>query len=183
MTNFFKLYAWLSGIIVAFLASYLTAVLSTVIPPPKELMCKLSLGFCPPANKIVFQATEIDRIIDKQDVGQGIGQNQIGMLHNRVDNNERRPNMVKYRVTTNAPGSYQLRVYYASPEPRPVEVHINDERVSTGFMSASTQGGDNANRDWSDPISVVLRLGDNTVMFKRSDVFPHLSRIELTEVR
>ena len=183
MTKLLKVYAWLSGIIVAFLASYLTAVLSTVIPPPKELMCKLSLGFCPPPKQIVFQATEIDRIIDRQDVGQGPGQNQIGMLHNRVDDNQRRPNMVKYRIATDTPGNYRLRVYYASPEQRPVEIHVNDERLSADFMLASTRGGDNANRDWSDPIQVVLRPGDNTVMFKRSDVFPHLSRIELTEVR
>ncbi len=183
MSALLKLYAWLSGILVAFAASYLTAVLSAVVPPPKALLCKLGLGFCPAPKQIVFQATDMDRIVDRQDVGQGPGQNQIGMLHNRVDPNERRPNMVKYRIASEGPASYRLRVYYASPEKRPVEVHLNDERVVPQYLTESTGGGDNVHRDWSSPVTIRLRDGSNTLMFRRADVFPHLSKIELTEMR
>lgn len=183
MAGLLKLYIWISGVLVAFAASYLTAVLSAMIPAPKELLCRVGLGFCAPPTQIVFQATDIDRIVDRQDVGQGPGQNQIGMLHNRVDPNLPRPNMVKYQVVSKEPAKYRLRVYYASHASRPVEVLVNDEHVASQYMSDATGGGDNVNRKWSDPIEVSFRSGINTVMFKRSNVFPHLSKIELTEIR
>ena len=116
------MYGWVSGILVAFLASYLTGVLSELVPPPKDLLCKISLGFCPPPAVIVFGATDIDRIIDRDGVGQGPGENQIGMLHNRVDPNVERPNMVKYKLTSASSGAFKLRVLYASPNERPVEI-------------------------------------------------------------
>jgi hypothetical protein len=187
MDKLLKVYAWASGIVVAFIASYLTGVLTAVIPPPKDLLCKLSLGFCPPAKVIAFSATDVDLIVDHDGVGQGSGQNQIGMLHNRVDPNVEtnvgRPNMVKYKFTTDVPGAYQLKVFYASPNSRSVELFVNDEQVASDALAKPTGGGDNQDRRWSTEYPVKLNSGDNTLLVKRSSVFPHLSKFELTQVR
>ena len=178
-----KIYTWFSGVLVAFLATYLTGVLTTVVPAPKALLCKLSLGFCPAPEIISFGATDIDRIIDHDGVGQGIGENEIGMLHNRVDQNDDRPNMVKYRFTSAAGGAFDLHVLYASPNERPVTIAVNDIEVDSSALKRSTNGTVNKDRQWSPLYRVTLRAGENTLMFKRSAVFPHLSKIELTQAR
>lgn len=144
-----KTYAWLSGIIVAFLASYLTAVLATVVPAPKEALCKLSLGFCPEPKVIEFSAVDIDRIMDREGVGQAIGSSQIGMLHNAVEQNYRRPNMVKYRVHVEAAGNFTLRVLYASNEERPTDIYVNDTLVAADALRPTTGGWENQHRVWS----------------------------------
>ena len=182
-SSLLKAYGWLSGIIVAFLGSYVTGVLTTVIPPPKEMLCKLSLGFCSAPKVIAFSAVDIDRIVDREGVGQGIGSSQIGMLHNAVESNARRPNMVKYRITTEAPGMYSLRVLHASNERRPVAIHVDDAEVSNDALGATTGGWDNQNRTWSTTYSVSLNAGDNSLMLRRPDVFPHLSKFELIQAR
>lgn len=182
-SSLLKAYGWLSGIIVAFLGSYVTGVLTAVIPPPKEMLCKISLGFCPAPKVITFSAVDVDRIIDREGVGQGIGSSQIGMLHNAVEPNVRRPNMVKYRVNVDGPGKYSLRILYASNEKRPVAIHVNDAEVSNEALGTTTGGWDNQNRAWSVTYSVSLNSGDNSLMLRRPDVFPHLSKFELIQTR
>jgi hypothetical protein len=182
-SSLLKAYGWLSGIIVAFLGSYVTGVLTAVIPPPKEMLCKMSLGFCPAPKVIAFSAVDIDRIIDREGVGQGIGSSQIGMLHNAVEPNVRRPNMVRYRIAVDAAGKYALRILYASSESRPVAIHVNDTEVSNNALEATTGGWDNQNRAWSATYTVSLNAGDNSIMLRRPDVFPHLSKFELTQAR
>lgn len=183
MDKLLKIYNWASGILIAFLASYLTGVLTAVIPPPKDLLCTISLGFCPPPKIISFGATDVDMIVDRDGVGQGPGQNQIGMLHNRVDDNEERSNMVKYRFVTDLPGEYQLQILYASNISRSVELIVNDELVASNALSKATGGWDNKDRQWSEIYPVLLEAGDNTLMLRRSSVFPHLSKFFLREAR
>ena len=183
MDKLLKVYTWVSGIVVAFLASYLTGVLTAVIPPPKDLLCELSLGFCPPPKIIAFGATDIDMIVDRDGVGQGPGQNQIGMLHNRVDENVERRNMVKYRFSTDVPGEFQLKILYASALSRPVTIIVNDEVIVSSALEEATGGWDNEDRKWSKVYPIRLRIDENTLLLKRSNVFPHLSKFELTQIR
>ncbi len=178
-----KIYRWVSGVVVAFLASYLTLVLTAVVPAPKDLLCKVSLGFCPPPAIIVFGATDIDRIVDHDGVGQGPDQNQIGMLYNRLDPNIDRKNMVKYKFASGSAGNFNLRVLYASPDERPVEITVNDIPLVPDALKRSTKGIYNADREWSNNYLVTLKAGDNTLMFTRPHPFPHLSKIELTQVQ
>ena len=181
MNSLFKVYAWISGIAVAFLATYLTTILTAVIQPPKELLCELGLGFCASPKVISFNATDIDRIVDHDGVGQGPGDHQIGMLHNRVDPNVERSNMVTYKFANDTPGDFKLKVFYASPESRGVEIFANGSPVSTNALSKITNGRDNKHRQWSPCYSLKLQAGDNTLMVKREGVFPHLSKFELTQ--
>jgi hypothetical protein len=182
MNSLIKVYAWLSGIVVAFSATYLTAIIATLAPPPKELLCTLGLGFCPLPKVISFNATDIDRISDRDGVGQGPGENQIGMLHNRVDPNVERSNMVTYKFVTETPGDYKLRVFYASPAPRSVDIFANGIPVAGNALSEPTGGGDNKDRKWSPDYLMKLPAGENTLMVKRSSVFPHLSKFEITQL-
>jgi len=179
----FKVYGWISGILVAFMASYLTGVLSEVVPAPKELMCKSSLGFCPSPVVMSFGATDIDKIVDRDGVGQGVGQHQIGMLHNRTDPSIERSNMVKYRFDADVAGSYKLRVFYAAASPRPVEISVNDADVSGNALSKVTGGWDNKDREWSSAFDVTLKEKKNSLMLKSPSIFPHLSKFEFTQVR
>lgn len=178
-----KLYAWLSGIVVAFLASYLAAVLTAVIPAPKDLLCKLSLGYCTP-KVITFAAVDPARMADRAGVGQAVGTNQIGMLHNALEDDSRdRPNMVKYRITSDIKSPYNLRIFYAAGEERPVHLYVNDEEVAADALRPPTGGWDNQHRRWSPALKINLKQGENTLMVKRDHVFPHLSEFELTEWR
>ena len=183
MEKFKKVYVWLSGILVAFLATYLTAVLTTVVPPPKDLLCKAKLGFCPAPIILTFSATDTDRIVDRDGVGQGPGEQQIGMLHNRVvpDASERR-NSVTYQVNDLPAGNYRLRVLYAAASSRPVDILVNNEIVQEGALHEPTGGWNNDDRRWSPSIEVKLKEGANRILLRRESVFPHLSKIELTQV-
>jgi len=177
-----KVYAWLSGILVAFIMSYVTGVISEVVPAPKLLMCKLSLGFCPPAMIVSFGATDIDKIVDREGVGQGAGQHQIGMLHNRTDPNMERSNMVKYRFDSGSTGNYKFRIYYASASKRPIQIFINDIKVSLNALNKSTGGWENKDREWSQEYDVVLKDKNNHLMLKSKSIFPHLSKFNFVQV-
>lgn len=184
MESLLKIYAWGSGLVVASCASYLTAVLAAAVPAPKDLLCTMSLGFCLPPKVIEFGATDIDRIVDRDGVGQGPGEHQIGMLHNKVEPNRERPNMVKYKIATDVPGNFQLKILYASSTPtRPVELYVNDAKVASNALAESTGGWDNKDRKWSEEHKVILNAGDNTLMIKRSSIFPHLSKLRFTQVK
>lgn len=177
-----KGYTWLSGIVIAFLASYLMAVLTAIVPAPKVFLCKLSLGFCPEPKIIAFSAVDIDRIIDHDGVGQAVNTSQIGMLHNHVNPNVQRPNMVKYRVTSDVSGNYKLRILYAAGEERPVQIYVNDNKVAADALRKTTDGWDNQHRTWYPDITVHLNKGENTLMLTRANIFPHLSKFELIQV-
>jgi len=177
-----KAYGWLSGIVVAFLATYITAVLAAVIPAPKDMLCKLSLGFCPKPESISFWAVDSDYIVDRRDVAQAVSPNQIGMLHNSTIDMKQRPNMVKYRIPATVAGSYELRIFYAANEQRPVELIFNDQTISDAALVSTTGGWDNENRKWSDVYPVTVVAGDNYLLIKRDQVFPHLSKVKLVQV-
>ncbi len=177
-----KAFLWLGGILLAFAGAYITAVLNAVIPAPKELLCKMSLGFCPAPIVIAFGATDTDYIVDKSGVGQAIAEDQIGMLHNQVVQNFRRANMVKYRVRVESAGEYDLTILYASAESRPVELRVNAQLVQASALQSTTRGWTNEFREWSPAYRVSLVAGDNDLLIRRDDVFPHLSKIKLTQV-
>jgi hypothetical protein len=184
-----KMCLWLGGILLAFAGAYVTAVLNAVIPAPKVLVCKLSLGFCPvprvitPVPRVItFGATDTDYIVAKTGVGQAIGEDQIGMLHNQVVQNGGRPNMVTYRVRLESAGEYDLTILYASAEPRPVELRINTELVQANALASATRGWTNEFREWSPAYRVRLSEGNNDLLIRRDNVFPHLSKIKLSQV-
>ena len=130
------------AILVAFLASYLTAVLTAVVPPPMDLLCKLKLGFCPVPVVLEFGATDIDRIVDRDGVGQGLGEqtdrNASQQDHSRP--NERR-NSVTYQVNDSPAGKYCLRILYAAASSRPVDILVNNELVQQGALYEQTGDG------------------------------------------
>ena len=104
------------------------------------------------------------------------------MLHNAVVPNLPRPNMVKYRVVVDRGGKYSLRVLYASAEERAVSINVNDVEVAASALRPTTGGWNNQHRRWSEPINVSLGAGENTLMLRRGNAFPHLSKFELKEV-
>ncbi len=177
-----KVLGWLSGIVVAFLGTYITGVLTAIVPAPKEALCKLSLGFCPAPEIIAFSAVDIEKIVDRDGVGGAIAGNQIGMLHNEVVDNKQRSNMIKYRISVASAGSYKLRILYSSNESRPLSVHVNDTVVTNDALRETTGGWNNENRCWSLPYVVSLKEGDNFIMLRRPSVFPHLVKLQLVQI-
>jgi hypothetical protein len=177
-----KAFLWLGGLLLAFVGTYITAVLNAVIPAPKALLCELSLGFCPSPTVITFGATDTDYIVDRGGVGQAIAEDQIGMLHNQVLQNSRRANMVKYRVLVETAGEYDLEILYASAESRPVELRVNAQLVENSALQSTTRGWTNEYREWSPAYRVSFVAGNNDLLIRRDDVFPHLSKIRLTQV-
>lgn len=140
---------------------------------------------------IEFGATDHDRIVNYNDVGASPYTAQLGMLHNRiVDDNLRiindtaRPNSITYRVNNvKKSGTYNLQILYASKESRPVSILLNEDFVSTALYDTTT-GWDNDDRKWSPSYRVMLKAGENILQFRSDDKkpvkpFPHLSRIRL----
>lgn len=177
-----KAFLWLGGILLAFAGAYITAVLNAVIPAPKELLCKLSLGYCAAPRVIMIGATDVDYIVAKSGVGQAITEDQIGMLHNQVFQNLPRSNMVTYRIRAELAGEYDLVILYAAAESRPVELRINAQLVQTQALEATTRGWTNEFREWSPAYRLRLVAGDNDLLIRRDAVFPHLSKIKLSQV-
>lgn len=177
-----KAYIWFSGIAVAFLASYLTGVLTAIVPAPKNLLCNLKLGFCQPPYSLTFSATDIDRIKFPENVGQSPAPDQIGMLNNKVIPDESdRSNSVSYQLDDLPEGKYNLNVLYASAVSRPVEVLANNRLVASSALAETTRGWSNNYREWSAAIPIEFTEKGKMLTIRRASVFPHLSKIQFTQ--
>ena len=177
-----KLFSWLGKILIAFVATYITATLTKVIPPPEDVLCKLSIGYCPEPELVSILATDPDFIKDPVGVGQAPGIDQIGMIQNNVVANVPRPNSIKYIFKPQNSGKYQLKIYYASLQSRPVEIYVNGNPVSSNALSRTTVSWNNDDRIWSDPFEVELIEGENEILIKRGNIFPHISKLQLLQL-
>ncbi len=103
---------------------------------------------------------------------------------------------VQYEVEVPVTGTYTLQVCYASAEARPIEVYVNDLRltkccigVTYGAASAGqepelTFNGSGAKWEcvrnyFENPQNVSLKKGKNTILFTRRAPLPHLVALRL----
>ena len=177
----FTVFSW---IFTTLTGAYAGAIVADFIPAPKEVLCKLSLGYCPDIEIISFLAVDADRIQRKSGVGQSPGEDQIGMLHNNVaEQNAVRPNMVEYGFNAENSGKYLMEIYYASDQDRIVdEVIVNDIEYKETTLGKKLGGWDNDDRDWTPPVTVILNDGENTIVLSSKSIFPHLSKIKFSQV-
>ena len=76
-------------------------------------------------------------------------------------------------------GTYRLEVEYAAAESRPVEIYINGSLVTSVGLSATTGGWSDGSQRWLAQTEVKLKSGQNTLVFKRSNYFPHIRAFRL----
>lgn len=180
--SFLKKCTLLTWLFTTLSAAYIGAIFTDIIAPPKDVLCKLSIGFCPSPEVIVFSAGDIDHIQDKDGVGQAPGIDQIGMVHNNISHNVHRPNMIKYMVNVLNNGMYKMSIYYASAEARPLSIYVNELSVKNNALAEKTGGWNNMDREWSPMFEIPLLQGNNTITLKSAHPFPHISKLKFEQI-
>lgn len=90
------------------------------------------------------------------------------------------PNRTEYDVDVASAGLYQLDLRYASGDPRPIRVYINDRLVTSTAAGKVTGGFYPNHQAWFAEGVYKLRSGVNRIRFERDSYFPHIDKLMLT---
>jgi len=177
-----KVYAWFGAVLVAFLATYFTGMLTAVIPPPKELLCRLSLGFCPGEESIVV--VDAANFVDQENVNVGSANEcWAGLVLNQPPY-EAPGNSATYKVSLKVGGRFQLSIQYAAAESRPLNVDVNKKKkVLTGAASGISGSWCNTDLRWDKAGELQLSKGDNFIRLYTDGFFPHLKTIKFSRIQ
>ncbi len=126
-----------------------------------------------PATVLAFDAENFDGQKDLKTIPLGDGE--------AIASRRRLDQWVRYRLTIPEPGNYTLLVRYASTEPAPVELELNNETTSARILGQSTFGESPDHLRWG-PVSLRdLKAGTLFLRLKvdRHEPFPVLDRFVL----
>jgi hypothetical protein len=177
-----KVYTWFGAVLVAFLATYFTGILTAVIPPPKELLCRLSLRFCPGEESIVVDAADF---WDQENVNVAPANDECyaGLVLNQPPY-EAPGNSATYKVSLKVGGRFRLLIQYAALESRPLNVDVNEKKkVLIGAASGTSGSWCNTHLRWDKAGEVQLSKGDNFIRLYTDGFFPHLKTIKFSRIR
>ena len=183
-SNLKRIQSWFSNLFVGFLATYIVGIWSTIIPVPKQLICKLFPPFCP-QEVIIFNASDPDFINNYEGVGQAPSMEQVGMIHNETEfENVERYNMIEYKFPSNNNNQYQVAIRYTNVNKEPVKVYVNGILLDNITLFKKTKSYDNIHRIYSKKDTISLKKGMNLLKIESSGKksIPHLSKFEFKEI-
>ena len=122
---------------------------------------------------IVVEAEDFTRGNVLKDTG-GFGKG-IGVLVNAG----KYPNLTEYEVEIPQASAYQLDLRYASGDPRPIRIYINDKLVASNAAGKVTGGFYPDKQAWSAEGVFLLKAGKNLIRFERESYFPHIDKFLL----
>ncbi|NLT71805.1 MAG: DUF1549 domain-containing protein [Verrucomicrobiaceae bacterium] len=129
----------------------------------------------PPHTVLSFEAEDFDGHKDLKTIPLGDGA--------AVASRRRLDQWVRYRLTIPEPGNYTLLVRYASTEPAPVELRLNEEAAPARILAQTTFGESPEHFRWG-PVSLRdLKAGTLFLRLKvdRHEPFPVLDRFLLVK--
>jgi len=104
-------------------------------------------------------------------------------IHNRAPYFFSRENLVKYDITFNQSGKYELSVDYAADQSRPVDVYLNGEIIKKGAIATITGGWNPQHSKWEVVAIVSVKQGKNVLRIYRDSVFPHIRNIKFEPIK
>lgn len=128
-----------------------------------------------PETVLAFEAEAFDGHKDLKTIPLGDGE--------ALASRRRLDQWVRYRLTIPEPGNYTLLVRYASTEPAPVELRLNEEPTSARILGQNTFGESPDHFRWG-PVSLRdLKAGTLFLRLKvdRHEPFPALDRFLLVK--
>lgn len=143
-----------------------THTLQPIIAKPEEPL---------PPGAILVEAEDFlqgNVLKDRDGFGKGIGV---------LVNAGKYPNVTEYEVSITKAGAYQMDIRYASNDPRPIRLYINDALVSAQATGKITGGFDPESQKWLAEGVFALKAGKNRIKFERDNYFPHIDKFLLTE--
>ena len=133
------------------------------------------------AATISIEATLYSRGCDIAPASGQAAQYGRGVIVNAPPYNSR-PNCAEYQFHAPSKGLYRLEIEYAAAQSRPVQVVLNRVLVNRGALSATTGCWTPNCQRWTVVGQYHLRAGNNTLLIKRSDVFPHIRALRFLQV-
>ncbi len=128
-----------------------------------------------PSGAIQVEAEDFVRgnvLKDRSGFGKG-----IGVLVNAGEY----PNRTEYEITPPTEGLYQLDVRYASNDPRPIRIYVNNALVASNAAGNVTGGFYPEAQKWFAEGVFALHNGKNLIRFERDSYFPHIDKFLLTK--
>lgn len=128
-----------------------------------------------PGTVLAFEAEKFDGQKDLKTIALGDGE--------AIASRRRLDQWVRYRLTIPAPGNYTLLVRYASSEPAPVELELNNETNTERILSPATHGESPDHFRWGPVALRGLEAGTLFIRLKvdRNEPFPVLDRFILVK--
>jgi hypothetical protein len=130
-----------------------------------------------PKGTLILEAEKFSRgnaVADYATFGRGIG---VVVTPSVV------PAFVEYDLPRASEGDYDLYIRYASAEPRPMTVTLNDRVITIAACSQATGGYDPSKQLWQKAGSLHLAADSNRLRLSRSGVFPAMDKIALRHSR
>jgi hypothetical protein len=90
------------------------------------------------------------------------------------------PNRTEYVFDLPETGTYQLDLRYASGDPRPIRIYVNDRLVLSNAAAHTTGGFNPQNQKWFAEGVFRFTSGRNTLRLERDSYFPHIDKLLLT---
>ena len=87
------------------------------------------------------------------------------------------PGRVEWTFEVDAPGEHEIRVRYASGEPRPVAVSLDGAVIAEKALDADTGSFLPAGQRWETIARVPLDAGEHRLTLASDQPFPHLDRV------
>lgn len=104
------------------------------------------------------------------------------IVHNAAPYFSGTPNEVEYRITVDSGGTYDLSVQLAALEPRPVDIVLNGTVAFRDALAVTSGSWNQSDAKWFSVGRLYLQPGNNSLVVKRADAFPHLLTLRLTPV-
>ncbi len=155
-------------------SEYLRVARTLADKPQGGLLLPAGAGGAAPVGSITLEAEEYTSgnvLKDRDNYGRGIGV---------LVNAGQYPNFAEYPVEIGAGGEWQLDLRYASGDPRPVRILVNDRLVSTEAAGGTTGGFFPQHQRWAAAVVVRLPAGPNRIRLERDSFFPHIDRLLLS---
>jgi len=138
-----------------------TAKLKPIISTPD--------GSAPPSATVV-EAEDFVRgnvLKDRNGFGKGIGV---------LVNAGQYPNRTEYEVDVAKAAPYQIDLRYASGDPRPIRIYLNDKLAAANAAGAVTGGFNPDKQAWFAEGVFQFKAGRNLIRFERESYFPHIDK-------
>ena len=140
--------------------------------PPTAPSVVIQSAKAPGPNDFVIEAEKMQRgnaVADSAFWGAGIG----------VLTSPSYPVWAEYRVALKKPGTYEVRIRYASGESRPIALSIDGKQVTASAAAKVTGGFKPENQVWQSEGDFTFPSTQSILRFDSKWPFPHIDKIAL----
>lgn len=132
----------------------------------------------PPPCKFENVKIDASSFIESTNICNNCHNYGAGIITNK--NSTDQENKAVYEVNIKCSGQYEIEIYYAAAESRPLQLLVNNETINSNACNGTTGGFKSRYLKWEKQGLVTMEEGINRVELYRNSYFPHIRSIRFT---